>query len=88
MGCAYDPAPYAVCMQGRCKASDRPGTGGGGGAGTPSKDGQGDAVPACPDTDTHRYVAAKDVCKRIRYRCDAGEVPFSDDCGCGCRTDG
>ncbi len=42
------------------------------------------AVAECPDTETKRYVATTEMCKRIRYRCADGEVPFGDACGCGC----
>lgn len=43
-----------------------------------------DVVPACPDTETRRYVADTERCMVIRYVCAEGETPFSDDCGCGC----
>jgi hypothetical protein len=41
---------------------------------------------ACDERSLHRkYVErSTDACSRIRFRCDDGEVPFSDSCGCGC----
>ncbi len=43
---------------------------------------------SCPDsTDPAvRYVSTDPrACAALRFRCRPGEVPFSDDCGCGCR---
>ncbi len=47
---------------------------------------EGNQVPACPDTETHRYFADLETCKRIRFQCPEGQHVFGDDCGCGCTT--
>jgi hypothetical protein len=40
-----------------------------------------------PATETHRnYVGTPQQCMLIRYTCVAGQVPFSNSCGCGCET--
>ncbi len=42
----------------------------------------------CPDPEAPgvRYVSNDPAdCARIRFRCEPGKVPFSNDCGCGCQ---
>jgi hypothetical protein len=44
----------------------------------------------CPDSGdpATRYVSADPAdCARLRFRCLAGEIPFSNECGCGCTKD-
>jgi hypothetical protein len=45
-------------------------------------------ISECPDAEAPgvRYVSRDPAaCALIRYRCEEGEVGFSDECGCGCR---
>lgn len=40
-----------------------------------------------PAAETHRnYVGTPEQCMVIRYTCQPGQVPFSNNCGCGCET--
>jgi hypothetical protein len=40
-----------------------------------------------PATEPNRnYVGTPQQCMFIRYSCPAGQVPFSNSCGCGCET--
>jgi hypothetical protein len=40
-----------------------------------------------PATEPHRnYVGTPQQCMVIRYTCQSGQTPFSNDCGCGCET--
>lgn len=40
-----------------------------------------------PASEPHRsYVGTPQQCTVIRYTCQAGQVPFSNSCGCGCET--
>ncbi len=40
-----------------------------------------------PDAPGVRYVSRGPVaCAALRFRCDEGQLPFSDECGCGCRS--
>ena len=35
-----------------------------------------------------KYVEmSKEICERIRYMCEPGMEPFSDECGCGCQLE-
>jgi hypothetical protein len=39
------------------------------------------------DTQEKNYIGkSADECSKIRYRCDSGDQPFSDACGCGCEV--
>jgi hypothetical protein len=44
------------------------------------------AGPICPGDDEVRYVSTDpDMCARIRFTCNPGEIGYSDpECGCGC----
>lgn len=40
-----------------------------------------------PATESHRtYLGTPDQCMVMRYSCPAGQILFSNDCGCGCET--
>lgn len=40
-----------------------------------------------PATEEHRsYLGTPQQCAVIRFTCSPGQVPFSNDCGCGCET--
>lgn len=44
-------------------------------------------LETCPDPGAEgvRYVSRDpDDCARLRFRCENGRVPFSNECGCGC----
>ena len=46
------------------------------------------AAPACPDANAPgvSYVSKDpDDCALVRFRCETGQEPFSNECGCGCR---
>jgi len=38
-----------------------------------------------PANEPHRsYIGTPEQCQTIRYTCDDGQVPFQNNCGCGC----
>jgi hypothetical protein len=45
-------------------------------------------VSNCPDPNdpaVHYVSADSDACSRLRFFCLPGTVPFSNECGCGCK---
>lgn len=41
--------------------------------------------PKCLDKALKSYVETeRDLCQRLRFKCDPHQAPFFDDCGCGC----
>lgn len=42
------------------------------------------SLPVCATPDRKYISTDPEQCAAIRFRCDPGLVPFSDECGCGC----